>query len=221
MDALLQWLSGALALLPAGLIAGVGIGAGAETVRWLKERSQRRKEQRYAGEAAALELVPLLTEFARECSNRWCENEYQGPYYSDMPKLPAFPDNLTWTALPQKTAGAIRVLPNEICAAERDIKFEEYPGQRYEYASRCYILFGCRASQIANDLRRHFGQGRYRSTTEFDFQSHLRREHRRLHRGWLRRTCDCVWHSRWVSRLKRSLRHAGKRTSSIAAHTGG
>jgi hypothetical protein len=46
MDAVLQWLSTALALLPAGLIAGVGIGAGGEAVKWLKESSQRRREQR-------------------------------------------------------------------------------------------------------------------------------------------------------------------------------
>jgi hypothetical protein len=122
MDAVPQWLSSALALLPAGLIAGFGIGAGTEAVKWLKESSQRRREQRDAGEAAALELVPLLTKFARECDSRWCWNEYQEPCYCDMPKLPAFRDNLTWTALPQKTAGAIRALPNEIDDAESDIK---------------------------------------------------------------------------------------------------
>lgn len=120
LDAVLQWLSSALALLPAGLIAGFGIGAGTEAVKWLKESSQRRREQCDAGEAAALELVPLLTKFAR-----WWYNEYQEPWHCDMPKLPAFPDNLTWTAFPQKTAGAIRALPNEIDDAESDIKFEE------------------------------------------------------------------------------------------------
>jgi hypothetical protein len=70
MGAALYWLSSALALLPAGLIAGVGIGAAAEAVKWLKESSQRRRERRDAGGAAALELVPLLTKFARECDSR-------------------------------------------------------------------------------------------------------------------------------------------------------
>jgi hypothetical protein len=211
MDAVLQWLSSALALLPAGLIAGVCIGAGGEAVKWLKESSQRRREQRDAGKAAALELIPLLSKFARECDSRWCYNEYQEPWYDDMPKLPAFPDNLTWTAFPQKTAGAIRALPNEIDDAESNIKFEEHPSERYESASRHYILVGYRAAQLADDLRYHFGQGRYKSTTEYDFQSNLRREHRRLYRGRLRRAC---------SRLKRRLRRVGKRISSITAPTG-
>ena len=77
MDTVLQWLSSALALLPAGLIAGVGIGAGAEAVKWLKESSLRRREQHDAGAAVALELVPLLTKFARECNSLWCYNEYE------------------------------------------------------------------------------------------------------------------------------------------------
>jgi hypothetical protein len=220
MDAVLQWLSSALALLPAGLIAGVGIGAGAEAVKWLKESSQRRREQHNAGEAAALELVPLLTKFARECDSRWCENEYQDPCNCNMPKLPAFPDNLTWTALPQKIAGAIRALPNEIDDAESDIRFEEYPGQRYESASKRYILVGRRAAQLADDLRYHFGQGRFKSTTKYDFQSNLRRQHRRLYRGRLRRAYDYVRYNPWSSRLKRRLRRLGKRISSITAPTG-
>jgi hypothetical protein len=45
MNAVLKWLSGALALLPAGLVAGFGIGAGIEAVRWLKESSQWRRER--------------------------------------------------------------------------------------------------------------------------------------------------------------------------------
>jgi hypothetical protein len=220
MDAVTQWLSSALALLPAGLIAGLGIGARSEAVKWLKESSQRRREQRDAGEATALELVPLLTKFARKCDSRWCYNEYQEPCYCDMPKLAAFPDNLTWTVLPQKTAGAIRALPNEIDDAESDIKFEEYTGQRYESASRRYILVGYRAAQLADDLRYYFGQGRYKGTTEYDFQSNLRRQHGRLCRGRLRRACDYLRYSRWVSRLKRRLRRVGKRISSITAPTG-
>jgi hypothetical protein len=211
MDAVLQWLSSTLALLPAGLIAGVGFGAGSGAVKWLKESTQRRREQRGAGKAGALELVPLLTKFARECDSRWCCNTYQEPCYNNMPKLPAFPDNLTWTALPQKTAGAIRALPNEIDAAESDIKFEEYPGQRYEIASERYILVGYRAGQLSDDLRYHFRQGRYKSTTEYDFQSNLRRQHRRLYRGRLRR---------WASRLKRRLRRVGNRISALTAPTG-
>ncbi|HEU0215582.1 MAG TPA: hypothetical protein VFQ90_02905 [Stellaceae bacterium] len=220
MDGLLQWLSSALALLPAGLIAGVGIGAGTEAVKWLKESSQRRREQRDAGNAAALELVPLLTKFARECDSRWCCNEYQERCYYDMPKLPAFPDNLTWTALPQKAAGAIRALPNELDAAESNIKFEEFPDQRYESASRHYILVGNRAAQLADELRHHFGQGRYKSTTEYDFQSNLRHQRRRLYRGRFRRSCDYVRYSRWASRLKRRLRRVGKCISSATGPTG-
>jgi hypothetical protein len=180
-----------------------------------KGSSQRRRKQRDAGEAAALELVPLLTKFARECDSRWCYNEYQEARYCDMPKLPAFPDNLMWTALPQKIAGAIRALPNEIDDAESDIKFEEYPGQRYESASRRYILVGDRAAQLAGDLRYRFGQGRYKSTAEYDFQSNLRRHHRRLYRGRPRRAYDYVRYSRWASRLKRRVRRVGKRISSI------
>jgi hypothetical protein len=215
----LQWLSNALALMPAGLIAGFGIGAGAEAIKWLKESSQRRRERQDAGKAAALELVPLLTMFARECDSRWCRNEYEEPYYYDMPKLPAFPDNLMWTALPQKVAAAIRALPNEIENAEHWIKFEEYPGQRYEDASKHYILIGCRAMQLADDLRYHFGQGRYKSTTEYNFQSHLRRQHRRVYRGRFRRARDYVRQSWWVSRLRRRLHRGGKRISSITAPT--
>jgi len=219
--------------LPAGLIAGVGIGASAEAVKWLKESLQRRREQRDAGAAAALELVPMLTKFARECDSRRCCNEYEEPYYFDMPKLPAFPDNLTWMALPQKAAGAIRALPNEIDDAESDIKFEEYPDKRYESASRRYILVGYRAAQLADDLRYHFDKGRYKSTTEYDFQSNLRRQRRSLYRGRLRRSCYYVRYSRsvsrlkrrlrrvgLVSRLKRQLRRVGKRISSITAPTG-
>jgi hypothetical protein len=206
MDTVLQWLSSALALLPAGLIAGVGIGAGAEAVKWLKESSLRRRGQHDAGAAAALELVPLLTKFARECNSLWCYNEYE-PYYYNMPKLPAFPDNLTWTSLPQKTAGAIRALPNEIEAAENAINFEEHtPRQRCESASEFYILVGYRAAQLADDLRHHFDQGRYKSTTEYDFQSNLRRQHRHLYRGRLRRSRYYVWCSRSVSRRKRRPR---------------
>jgi hypothetical protein len=137
-----------------------------------------------------------------------------------MPKLPPFPNNLTWAALPHKTAGAVRALPNEIDDAESHIKFEEYPGQRYESASRRYIIVGYRVAQLADDLRYHFGQGRYKSTTEYDFQSNLRRQHRRPYRGRLRRACDYVRYSRWASRLKRRLRRVGKRISSITAPTG-
>jgi hypothetical protein len=223
MGAVLQGLSRALALLPAGLIAGVGFGAGSEAVKWLKESSQRRREQRDAGRAAALELVPLLTKLARECDRRWCCNKYEEPYYYDMPKLPAFPDNLTWTVLPQKIAGAIRALPNEIDDAESDIKFADYP-ERYESASRCYILVGYRAALLADDLRYHFGRGRYKITAEYDFQSSLRREYRNLRREQRRQYRDrmrrAVRHSEWAWRLSRQLRRVGKRISSITAPTG-
>lgn len=219
MDAV-QWLSSALALLPAGLIAGVGCGAGAGAMTWLKEGSQRRRERRDAGKAAALELVPLLTKFARECDSRWCCNEYEAPSYHDMPKLPTFPENLTWTALPQRTAAAIRALPDEIDNAESYIKSEEFPGQRYENASRLYILVGYRVAQLADHLRYHFGQGRYKSATEYDFRSNLRRQRRRLYRGPLRRPWDGLRNSRWVGRLKRALRRTGKRISSKTEPTG-
>jgi len=112
------------------------------------------------------------------------------------------------------------MLPNEIDDARSDIKFEEYPGQRYESASRRYVLVGYRAVQLADELRYYYGQGRYRSTTEYDFQSNLRHEYRRVYRGRLRRACDYVRYHRWASRLKRRLRHMGKRISAITAPTG-
>jgi hypothetical protein len=211
MDAVLQWLSSALALLPAGLIAGVGIGAGGEAVKWLKESSQRRREQRDAGNAATYELVLLLTKFARECERRWFVNEYQEPGYEDMPKLPAFPKNLTWTALPQKTAGAIRALPDEIDNAIPEwIKFEDDP-ERYETASRLYIRLGYEAAQLADDLRYHFGQGRYKSATDNDFQSSLRREYRNLRREERRRYRDRLRRACYASFTKAWELHSARR----------
>jgi hypothetical protein len=210
----------AVAWLPT-VIAGVfALPASVKCVEWLRDWLQNRRVKRDAGKAAALELVPLLTKFARECDSRWSCNEYQESCYCDMPTLPPFSDNVTWAALPQKIAGTIRMLPNEIDDAQSDMKFEEYPGQRYESASRRYVLVGHRAAQLADELRYYYGQGRYKSTTEYDFQANLRRQYRRVYRGRLRRACDYVRYHRWASRLKRRLRRVGKRISSIAAPTG-
>jgi hypothetical protein len=127
---------------------------------------------------------------------------------------------LTWAALPQKIAGTIRMLPNEIDDAQSDIKFEEYPGQRYESASRRYVLVGYRAVQLADELRYYYGQGRFKSTTEYNFQANLRRQYHRVYRGRLRHACDYVRYHRWASRLKRRLRRVGERISSITTPTG-
>jgi hypothetical protein len=203
------------------VIAGVfTLPASAKCVEWLRDAFRNRRVKRDAGKAAALELVPLLTKFPRECDSRWCCNEYQEPCCCDMPKLLPFPDNVTWVALPQKIAGAIRALPNEIDDSESDIRYEEYPGQRYESASRRYVLVGYRAVQLADVLRYHYGQGRYKSSTEYDFQSNLRRQRRCVYRSRLHRACDYVWYSRWTSRLKRRLHRMGKRISSITALAG-
>jgi hypothetical protein len=101
---ILQFAATALALILAGLVAGVS-NKGFE---WFKEIIQKRQKDHQTGRVSALELWELLIRFARECHERACYNLEQDAGYVSLPDLPSYPDGIAWALLSPKIAAGLR-----------------------------------------------------------------------------------------------------------------
>jgi hypothetical protein len=212
-------------VLTTAVATGIAAGAFNQSFAWIKETIQRRQKDRQSAKVFTLELVELLTRFARECNERAGYNRYDkdgGGFgrYSKMPILAPYPEGAEWGLLPAKIAAGLRDLRVEVDEASGGIEITAEvidPGEAADTATYQYVVVGYMALELSDRLRRHYGFGRRQRAGEYDFASELRKQFRLSHVGPVRRAWRRLWNSPpviwarrrsrlWRSRITKTLR---------------
>jgi hypothetical protein len=140
--------------------------------------------------------------FAQDCNTYIEENEYDEKYghglgrNDTMPVLITYPKISAWGMLPSNIISQLSDFRIELLQATRDLigvhDIDGLPAAT-ETATRFYVLYGYRALEIAERMRKIYRLGGYKSVVPTNWAFELKVRYRKQHQGYLRRFLNGIW----------------------------